>query len=118
MQYYGPRMSLLECQASNIRGYCAYTSPTYGLVDALIADIHDRSTRGSSQQVLRTYKSLSYGDWLYMPIDSGEHVSDIWLVRFEEGGISFMVRKLFHHILRPHTPTTRSEVNEVLGLYY
>jgi len=82
-------MTLLECQAPNVRGYCAYASSTYGLVDAVIADIYDRP--GYSQQVLRTYKSLSYGDWMYMPIDKGEHVEDIWVVEFDEGGNALMV---------------------------
>jgi hypothetical protein len=59
------------------------------LVDALIADIHDNP--GYSRQLSRTYKSLSYGDWMYMPIDEGEHVEDIWLVNFDEGGRALMV---------------------------
>ena len=82
-------MTLLECQASNVRGYCAYVSPWHGLVDAIIADIYDNS--GYSQQILRAYKGLSHGDWMYMPIDEGEHVEDIWFVKFKNGRRAFMV---------------------------
>ena len=81
-------MTLLECQASNVRGYCAYVSQRNGL-DAVIADIYDNP--GYSQQVLRTYKGLSHGDWMYMPIDEGEHVEDIWFVKFSQGRRAFMV---------------------------
>ena len=85
-------MTLLECQSFHVRGYCAYTS---NYVGAVIADIHDNP--GDSRQVSRTYKSLSYGDWMYMPIDKGEHVEDIWVVDFDKGGNALMVSCL-------HTP--------------
>ncbi|CAI6334906.1 unnamed protein product [Periconia digitata] len=86
--YYGPRMTLLECQSSRVRGYCAHIALGYGEIDTLIADVH--GTLGFSQEVARTYKSSSSCDWVYMPIDEGEFVEDIWIVNYKEGGTAFM----------------------------
>lgn len=81
-----PRMKLLECRATNVRGYYAYVVPGLSTVKLIVDKIEN------SQDVSSAFRSNFYGDWMHLPLDEDEYVEDIWVARFEQGGgIAFLV---------------------------
>ncbi|PVH96982.1 hypothetical protein DM02DRAFT_658710 [Periconia macrospinosa] len=137
-----PLMRLFECHLPTIKGYSAYLPVGHNWLGEVIADHHDDcaylrkySTVYSLRDPPTEYRTFVCDAWMHMPMNKGEYVEDIWLVKYAysqlNNGLMFVTNRgrasmfglledprganypKFLHIFSKSCPTSRLYFNDI-----